>query len=161
MSTEAPSLLESEIPPETQRLLSAAADHWEDTARSQPSIEQAIADPQAPLDVLIAAYRYFFYKNNNVLALQVAQRVMQQIRDREALPQDWQELEPILSDRPDDDNLRLYRNAYAAAGLLLARLGDLEEAKTISERIRTIDERRESCAATVFDVLTRPADEED
>ena len=60
----------------------------------------------------------------------------------------------------DDPILRLYLTAYAARGLLLAKLGRLDEARLISCRVKELDDRREFCASTVFDVLTAPAGED-
>jgi hypothetical protein len=150
-----------DVPAEVKQLLVAAADSWEDTERSQVYIEQAISDPEVPLDVLVAAYRYFFYKHNDPFALQIANRVMDRIQQSESLPQDWENLQPILVDRHEEDDIRLYMNAYAAKGLVLARLGAIEEAKVITERVSAIDLRRESCAATVLDVLTHAGDEDE
>lgn len=150
-----------DVPTEVKQLLIAAADSWEDTERSQAYIQQAIADPEVSLDVLVAAYRYFFYKHNDPWALQIANRVVQRIQDAESLPEDWGQLQPILVNRRDDPAIRLYLNAYAATGLVLARLGELDEAKEITERVSAIDTRRESCATTVLDVLTHAGDEDE
>ncbi len=150
-----------DVPAEVKQLLIAAADTWEDTERSQAYIQQAIADPEVSLDVLVAAYRYFFYKHNDPLALQIASRVMQRIQDAESLPEDWAQLQSILINGREDPTIRLYINAYAAKGLVLARLGAIEEAKEITERVSAIDSRRESCAATVLDVLTHAGDEDE
>ena len=53
----------------------------------------------------------------------------------------------------DDPILRLYLAAYAARGLLLAKLGRLDEARLICCRVKEIAGGREFCASTVFDVL--------
>jgi tetratricopeptide (TPR) repeat protein len=161
MKTQDLSLSWYDVPAEVKQLLIAAADSWEDTERSQAYIQQAIVDPDVPLDVLVAAYRYFFYKHNDPLALQIAHRVVQRIRDAESLPEDWAQLQPILVSRRDDEAIRLYINAYAAMGLVLGRLGALDEAKEITERVSAIDSRRESCAATVLNVLTHAGDEDE
>jgi hypothetical protein len=44
---------------------------------------------------------------------------------------------------------------------LLAQLGKIEEAKFISTRVKEIDDSREFCATTVFEVINRPPDEEE
>ncbi|UIE38064.1 hypothetical protein [Leptodesmis sichuanensis] len=150
-----------DVPSEVKQLLIAAADSWEDTERSQIYIEQAIADPEVALDVLIAAYRYFFYKHNDPLALQIANRVVQRIRAAESLPEEWVQLQPILVNRREDPAIRLYINAYAVTGLVLARLGAIEAAREITQRVSAIDQRRESCAATVLDVLTHAGDKDE
>jgi hypothetical protein len=160
LNAQTPNLSWYDVDPFIKQLLLAAADSWNDPARSQDYMNQAIANPDISLDVLVAAYRYFFYRHNDLLALQVAQRVMAQIQTNESLPPTWEQLKPILADRRDDPTLRLYVNAYAASGLIWARLGELDRAKEIAEQVREIDDRRESCAATVFDILTQPPEED-
>lgn len=161
MKTDESTLSWDQVPTETKRLLQAAAAAWEDTASSEALIHQAIAQTQTDLNVLIAAYRYFFYKNNNPMALQIAQQVLAQVRLIEQLPTDWTQLQPILVNRKEEPNIRLYLNAYAASGLVLARLGEVETAKVITGRVSEIDDRKEFGASTVLDVLTRsPEDDE-
>jgi hypothetical protein len=141
---------------EVKQLLISASDAWENTAESEPYIHQALAADCDNLDVLVAAYRYFFYKNNNAMALQITQQVLAQIKTAEALPDNWAQLQPILRDRKEEVHIRLYLNAYAASGLVLARLGEMEAAKEITARVSEIDDRKEFGAGTVFNVLTNP-----
>lgn len=142
-------------------MLIAAANTWENTAQSQDYIQQALAIADQSLDVLVAAYRYFFYKHNDTAALQVATQVIEQIRQIEGLPEDWEMLAPILSSSKEEPNIRLYLNAYAALGLIRARLGELEQSTVITTRISEIDTNREFGAATMLHILTHPQDEED
>jgi len=160
-STPEPTLSWYDLPVEVKQLLIAAANTWEDTAQSQDYIQQALTIANASLDVLVAAYRYFFYKHNDAAALQIATQVIEQIRQLEALPEPWDLLEPILSSRKEEPNIRLYLNAYAASGLVLARMGAIDDATTITTRVSKLDDRREFGAATVLHILTHPDDEED
>lgn len=157
-STRGPSWCD--LPAEVKRLLIAAADTWEDTAQSEENIQQALAIAPCSLDVLVAAYRYFFYKHNNAAALQVATQVVEYIRQSEGFPEDWVALAPILSRRKEELTIRLYLHAYAASGLVMARMGAIEPAKIITTRINEIDDRREFGAANVLDILTQPDDDE-
>ncbi|MBL1176232.1 hypothetical protein [Pantanalinema sp. GBBB05] len=161
MKTDESTLSWYPVPADTKRLLQAAAAAWEDTASSEALIHQAIAQTQTDLNVLVAAYRYFFYKNNNSMALQMAHQVLEQVQIVEQLPMDWEQLKPILISRKEDPNIRLYLNAYAASGLVLARLGDLETAKVITTRVSEIDDRKEFGASTILDVLTRPLEDDE
>lgn len=149
------------VPDTIKQLLWLAATHWEDTAQSEHYMQQALTLADGHLDVLVSAYRYFFYKHKPVLALQAAQAVLHQIQQSEALPTDWNQLAPILIQRQQEPVIRLYLNAYVASGLVLARLGDLDTATTITARVSAIDSRREFGAATVFNVLTHPPDNEE
>jgi hypothetical protein len=160
-SSDEPPLSWYHLPVEVKRLLIAAANTWEDTTLSQSYIRRALAIANQSLDVLVAAYRYFFYKRNDAAALQIANQLIEQIQQLEKLPNDWNLLAPILKQRKEDPNIRLYLNAYAASGLVLARLGVMDEAKTISRRVSDIDDRREFGAATVLQILTHPVEEEE
>ncbi|NJR64710.1 MAG: hypothetical protein HC772_04310 [Leptolyngbyaceae cyanobacterium CRU_2_3] len=160
-STREPTLSWYDLPDEVKKLLIAAANTWEDTAKSQDYIHQVLAIAHQSLDVLVAAYRYFFYKHNDTAALKIATQVIEQISQLEGLPEDWDLLAPILSRRKEEPNIRLYLNAYAASGLVLARLGEIEKATVMTARISEIDHKREFGAATVLHILTHPDDEED
>ncbi|MGI0485124.1 hypothetical protein ACN4EK_06780 [Pantanalinema rosaneae CENA516] len=161
MTTDESTLSWYQVPAETKRLLQAAAAAWEDTASSEALMRQAIAQTQTDLNVLVAAYRYFFYKNNNSMALQMAHQVLEQVQIVEQLPTEWEQLKPILICRKEEPNIRLYLSAYAASGLVLARLGNIEAATVITARVSEIDDRKEFGASTVLDVLTRSPEEDD
>ena len=152
-----------DIPEDVKDLLTWASDCWGDSATSENYVNQALAKAGDNLDVLVGAYRYFFYKNKAAIALQIAEKVIAKIQREENLPSpsNWETLKPILFNRQQEPQIRLYLNAYAATGFLLARLGKLEEAKLITERVKECDENRESCATTIFEVLTRPPEEDD
>ncbi|MGP1371787.1 MAG: hypothetical protein ACTS3T_03095 [Almyronema sp.] len=148
------------IPAPTQALLAAAAQTWEDTAVSEQYIQQALAQPDAGLAVLVSAYRYYFYKSNAVMALQMATAVCSRIRQSEQWPTDWPTLKPILLARLDDAIARLYLSAYAASGLLLARLGRVAEAQEIAQQGQQIA-AKEFGAERLLTILNPPPDEDD
>jgi tetratricopeptide (TPR) repeat protein len=145
-----------------KQLLILVADNWQDTSKSQYYINQALSQTNNSVDVLVAAYRYFYYKNNYQMALSTASQVINNIKDSENLPDNWEQLQQVLSNRKEDSQIRLYLNAYAASGLVLAKLGDIEQAKTICVRIKEIDVNNEFAGASIlFDILTRPPEEND
>lgn len=151
----------SDLPSTVKQLLLAAADTWENTAQSQAYIEEALSISGRSLDVLVAAYRYFFYKHNDSAALQIATQVLEQVQQAEQFPDAWDDLALILSQRKEDSIIRLYLNAYAASGLIRARLGELDTATLIMSRVNTIDDKREFGAATILHVLTHFDTEEE
>ena len=150
-----------DVKPEIKQLLLLASENWEYTGLAEKYIREALSKAENNLDVLVSAYRFFFYKHQPAAALSIAQQVIQLIATAEKFPQDWSQLKPILSDRVTDPTVRLYLNAYAAKGLILAQLGKLEEAKEVSQQVKEIDDTRQFCSTTVFEVITRPPDEED
>jgi hypothetical protein len=148
-------------PAEVKELLVLAAQNWENPERSQEYINQALERSGNHPDVLVSAYRYFFYNHNDRLALQVALKVMAKVRASEGWSEEWSELAPILVDRQDDPQTRLYLNAYAASGLIRARLGELEKSREIATRVSAIDGKKEFGASVVLGILDRPAEEDE
>ena len=149
------------VEPDIKQLLLLASENWEYTGLAEKYIREALFRAGNNLDVLVGAYRFFFYKHQPATALTIAQQVIQSITTKENLPIEWSQLKPILSDRLQEPNIRLYLNAYAAKGLILAQLGRIEEAKVISQRVKEIDDSRQFCATTVFEVIAKPSDEEE
>ncbi|MEL7034164.1 MAG: hypothetical protein AAFO04_00875 [Cyanobacteria bacterium J06592_8] len=159
--TTAEKLSWSDIPTEVKDLLMQAVEQWEDTTKSEQYIHQALEKAGENYEVLIGAYRYFFYKKKPEMALKIAEMVLDKIKTEEQLPETWEEQKPRLIRDQEQPKIRLYVNAYAAKGYILARLGQLEDAKIITQRVQEIDTKRESSATTVFEVLTRSPEEDD
>jgi hypothetical protein len=150
-----------DVADDVKELLILAAQTWENTEESAKYMQQALAKTGENTDVLVAAYRYFYYKNNYVLALTTAEKITAKIRKEENLPDNWEKLQPILVERYTEPQIRLYLNAYAASGLVLAKLGKIEQAKEISIRMKGIDEKNDFGAGILLDILTRPPEEDD
>ena len=150
-----------DVPEDIKNLLILAAQTWENTSESEKYIQQALTKAGDNTDVLVAAYRFFYYKNNYSLALQTAIKVLDKIKEAEKFPEEWEQLQPILLNRQEDPQVRLYLNAYAASGLVLAKLGEIEEAKKISTRVKEIDQKNNFGSGILLDILTRPAEDDD
>jgi tetratricopeptide (TPR) repeat protein len=150
-----------QVPDDIKKLLMLAAQTWENTSESEKYMQQAVSKTGEYTEVLVAAYRYLYYKNNYLLALQTTNQLLDKIKEAENFPDDWEQLKPILVSRKEDSQIRLYLNAYAASGLVLAKLGDIEQAKIISSRVKEIDENNDFGAGILLDILTRPPEEED
>lgn len=150
-----------DVSDEVKELLILAAKTWENTEESAKYMQQALAKTGENTDILVAAYRYFYYKNNYGLALTTAEKIIAKIKEIENLPHNWEELQPILQQRKEEPNIRLFLNAYAASGLVVAKLGKLEQAKEISTKIQGIDNKNDFGASILFDILTRPPEEDE
>jgi hypothetical protein len=150
-----------DVSDEVKELLILAAKTWENTEESAKYMQQALAKTGENTDVLVAAYRYFYYKNNYSLALTTAEKIIAKIKEIENLPHNWEELQPILQQRKEEPNIRLFLNAYAASGLVVAKLGKLEQAKEISTKIQGIDNKNDFGASILFGILTRPPEEDE
>ncbi len=142
------------VPNDIKQLLLAAVVSWEDSDRSEQFILQALAHPETTIDVLVSAYRYFFYQPNHAMARRLAMQVMEEIKQAESLPDEWEELQPILEERLLDPPIRLYLSAYTALGVMLARWGAFQAALEICTRIQSIDEKNEFGAGVIVKILT-------
>ncbi|MEM7716666.1 MAG: hypothetical protein AAF349_24425 [Cyanobacteria bacterium P01_A01_bin.68] len=150
-----------EVPEDVKELLILATDNWENTSESENYINQALAKTDNNIDVLISAYRYFYYKQNYQMALDTAEKVKNKVKETEKLPSDWEKLKPVLIKRKEEQIIRLYLNSYAATGLILAILGKEQEAKEICNKVKEIDEKNDFGAGILFDILTRPLEEDE
>ena len=150
-----------QVPSEIQQLLLAAVATWDDAVRSEKFILRALAHPDASLEVLVSAYRYFFYRSNDGMARRLAMQVMDRIQIEAALPQEWEQLQPLLQERLDDPPIRLYLSAYVALGMMLARWGALQAAVEISHRIQAVDAKGEFGAGAILRILSPEVEEEE
>jgi hypothetical protein len=150
-----------QVPDTVKQLLVQASAYWDQPELANEYMQEALERAGDHPDVLVSAYRYYFYTQNNTQALQMANRVLTTVRQTEALPTDWTQLKPVLSDRRDDPKIRLYINAYAASGLIQARLGAVEAAKEISTRVSELEHRNEFGGNVVRDILEHPDDEDE
>ena len=149
-----------DVEPEVKQLMLLASENWQYTGLAEKYIREALSKTGNNLDVLVGAYRFFFYKHKPAAALSIAQQIIELITKTKNLPSEWLQLKPILLERKQESNIRLYLNAYAAKSLILAQLGKLEEAKEISQRVKEIDNTSQFCANTVFEVITKLDEEE-
>lgn len=149
-----------DVPESVKQWLDLAATHWDDPEVGDRYMDRALAAAERHPDVLVSAYRYFFYTQNNERALQVATTVLELVRERESLPEEWSQLQPILRDRQDEPLVRLYINAYAASGLVRARLGELDRAKQIAVQVSELERQNEFGGKVVQEILETP-DEDD
>ncbi len=133
----------SQLPAEAKDLFLQATEQWDDRAASESFVEQALARFGDDLEVLVSAYRFFFYRSRPERGLALARCVLEHVRRGAKLPETWAELEPLLAADTNDATLRLYLAAYSASGLLLAQLGEFDEARVISRRVQALDDRRE------------------
>ena len=65
-------------------LLILATENYGNTIQADNYINQAIAKSKTKeeyLDVLVAAYRYFYYKNNYSMALQLTNQLIDKIKE--------------------------------------------------------------------------------
>ena len=143
-----------DVPEDVKELLILAADNWENTSECEKYISQALAKTDNELDVLIAAYRYFYYKEKYQMALETADKVQDKAKQIANLPDDWEEQKPILIKREEEQIIQTYVNAYSATGIIFAALGKAEKAQEISDKVKDIDRENVFTAGILADIST-------
>ena len=143
-----------DVPEDVKQLLVKAADNSENTSECEKYISQALAKTQNELDVLIAAYRYFFFKEKYQMALQTAEKVEEKAKQIAKLPDDWEDQKPILIKREEEQIIQIYVNAYSATGIIFAALGASEKAQEISDKVKDIDRENVFTAGVLADIST-------
>jgi tetratricopeptide (TPR) repeat protein len=141
------------VPENVRTLLIQAAEAWHDKVQSEHCIHQALQEADHYPDILVAACRYFYYQDEGAMALRMAQRILENVKLEEDLPDDWEHLKLILMNRRCDPNVRLYLNTYAATGFIYAKMNDVEQATNITEKIQEVDPDDEIGASLLLEVL--------
>ena len=121
-------------------LMDAARRYGEDGA--EPSLLRAYFLEPHHLTVLVALYRYFYYRHRYREALITADRAICIAAERLALPSDWNRLSEVDLARAVPVSMSLTRFlllALKGSGYLLMRLGESAEALARLEKIAEID----------------------
>jgi len=140
-------------------LLAAVAQDWHHPPTASAHLQQALTQPVVELTVLVSAYRYYFYNHDDAQALAVATTLRERIRTAQGWPPTWEDLRPHLLAQPDDPMVRLYLSAQGAAGLVLARLGQIESARMLAQQLQQVG-NQEFGAEVLLGVLDAPPEED-
>ncbi len=141
-----------DVPEDIKQLLIKAADNSDNTSECEKYISQALAKTDKELDVLIAAYRYFYYKQKYQMALETAEKVQEKAKEIAKLPDDWEDQKPILFQREQEQIIQVYVNAYSATGIIFAELGEPEKAQEISDKVKDVDRANVFTAGILADI---------
>lgn len=136
--------MRSQAPPTLDRLLQDAGRSWDQPEQARALIEQALRDFPDEEAAYVAAYRFYFYRNDLTRALVVAETCLARILDELGLPADWRKLTGDGSDFTDFERPRhrFLMFALSAYAYLLARLGrqtDADQAFAVLIRLDPAD----------------------
>ena len=141
------------------RDVGAAWENPDEARRLINDVLQAFPDEE---DAYVAAYRYFFYRNELPAALAIAEQCLGRICAELTLPLDWRAIDAGGVDFSDPAQPR-YRfllfalNAYA---YLLARLGRLAEADLAFAKVHALDPSDRIGAGRLRGVVQRGPDDD-
>jgi tetratricopeptide (TPR) repeat protein len=156
-------LLGGGLPREAQAHLdkAAACYHLTDVAETHLLDAATIAPGHAA--VLIAFYRFYFYKGRLVDALDIARECLAKALADNMLGEDWREVMPGDADFSDWGALRLRFFLFTLKGYayLNLRLGRIAEGRRAAEKLLDLDGADRIGARVLIDVLDRMEDDDE
>ncbi|NJK99469.1 MAG: hypothetical protein HC838_07825 [Spirulinaceae cyanobacterium RM2_2_10] len=148
------------VPEAVKQWLAIASEHWDEPEVGDRYMDRALEQASDCPDVLVSAYRYFFYTHNYPRALQITDTVLATVSASHAMPAVWSERKLFLSQHREEPAIRLYINAYAASGLIRARLGEVDRAKQIAAQVSELENQNEFGGKVIHDILNASDEEE-
>ncbi|MBK1720849.1 hypothetical protein [Thiocystis violacea] len=129
------------VSPEVESLLADAAHRYGEPGAELSLLHAYFLEPEH-LTVLVALYRYFYYRHRYQEALITADRAIAISAERLRIPIDWRALTEADLGRSVQVSMSLTRFlllALKGAGYLLMRLGRSAEALTRFEKLAEVD----------------------
>jgi hypothetical protein len=129
------------VSPEVGRLLAVAAERYGSEAAEHSLLRAYFLEPEHPT-VLVALYRYFFYRHRYREALLTAERAIALTAARLDLPARWEQLTPGhlgVSVQVSMSMTRFLLLALKGSAYLLLRLNEPAAALARLDKIATID----------------------
>ncbi len=156
-------LLGGGLPREARAHLDKAAQryHLTDVAETHLFAAEAIAPDHAA--VLIALYRFYFYKGHLAEALDVARVCVDKAMQLNVLGDDWRRVTADEADFADWGALlpRFFLFSLKGYAYLNLRLGKLEEGRAAAQKLLELEPRDRIGAQVLIDVLDRLESQDD
>jgi len=146
------------VHPEVDRLLAAAAASYGGSDdEAEASLLRAYFLAPEQLVVLVALYRYYFYRHRLEDALRVADRTLAVTAPRLGLPADWRRLQPAHVGHAvlrSMGLLRFHLMVLKAAGYLHMRLERFDSGRAMLEKLVELDSHDRLGGQALLDVIT-------
>jgi tetratricopeptide (TPR) repeat protein len=149
------------LPAEVDALITAAAEHY-GTETAEQSLMRAYFLAPEHLSVLVALYRFFYYRQRYAEALTVADRAIALVARELALDPDWRNLEAADLKRAASESMVLTRFlllALKGAGFLLMRMEQPAAALERLEKAALVDDSDRLGLTDLLDWARRGATE--
>lgn len=151
------------LPEQAEQHLRLAGINYANDAIAESHLFQAQALAPGHAAVLIALYRFYFYKGRLGDALKVAQRCLIKAARDNGLNEDWRRVEPGDAEFGSYDAVlpRFYLFTLKAYGYLQMRLGQLDESQAALRKMLELDPSDKLNAALLLKVLYRHSQEDE
>jgi tetratricopeptide (TPR) repeat protein len=156
-------LLGGGLPAEAARHLERAALSYHLTDVAETHLQEADALAPDHAAVLIAFYRFYFYKGRLAEALSVARACIAKAMRENVLGDDWRAVGPDDADFSDWGALvpRFFLFSLKGYAYLSMRLGRFDEGREAAEKLIQLDPRDRIGARVLLDVLGRMDEPDD
>lgn len=156
-------LLGGGLPAEARAHLDKAAERYTMTDVAETHLFQAEAIAPDHAAVLIALYRFYFYKGRLAEALDVARACVEKAMRLNVLGDDWRRVHPEDAAFGEWEALlpRFFLFSLKGYAYLSMRLGKLDEGREAAEKLLELDPRDRIGAQVLIDVLDRMEEEAD
>lgn len=151
------------LPEQVELHLRLAGLNYQQDAVAESHLFQAQALAPAHAAVLIALYRFYFYKSRLSEALAVARRCLVKAARDNHLSEDWRHVHRADADFGSYDAIlpRFYLFTLKAYGYLQMRLGGLEESDAVLNKMLELDPSDKLNATVLLKVLARHGREDE
>lgn len=152
----------SELPSEALRALRLAGLAWHREEEAEAELARAAELAPGHLAVLVARYRYHFYKHHYDRAEHFARACLDAVASELGIPSDLRAVTRDSADFDGDDaRVRFWLFAMQAWGYVLLRLGEESRGKLVLEKVCALDRRDATKTKVLLEVISRAgADDE-
>jgi hypothetical protein len=151
-----------DLPDEAERELRLAGLSWHDEPRAETHLANAASLSPGHLAVVVAHYRYHFYKHHYVQARKFAGECLRAVGLTLGLPED---VEAVTSEHADfcgdDPVVRFWLFAMQAYGYVLLRLGETAKGQAILQKITELDRPDNTKTRVLLQVIAASGTDDD
>ena len=142
--------------------VSAASACWHEPERAEALLQQALADTPDSEIVLIALYRFYFYRGELSKALTLAERCIEHGAHELGIDPDWRKVVSTQIDFGDFSlpRHRFYLFSLNAYGYLLARLGRMDDSEEALCAVMRLDPHDRIGSAQLLGVVRAGPDQD-
>lgn len=152
----------ADLPSEAERELRLAGLAWHREADAEAHLARAEALAPGHLAVLIAHYRYHFYKHHYEQARHFAEACLQAVGGQLGLPRAFEAVTSADANfRGDDPQVRFWLFGMQAYGYVLLRLGEADRGQAALQKIAALDVDDHTKTRVLLQVITQAGHEDD
>lgn len=130
----------SSLPYKVRLLMQDAINHYGETSRAEASIREALAEVPDSLEVLVALYKFYFYKKRLVEAESIVYLTLRKAAEQSGFSADWRILTSADADwNRSEGPQRVFLFTLKALAFIRLRLSDYAECRQILDKIQELD----------------------